>query len=339
MLTAGDFVHLPYTPDLTQAGIHYACLSLASSRDPVPDVGFDHLRGIIAGKATELAFRRKLTALEVPFDNLSETPFTAPEEYRVALGERRCDLISIPVFQKSKFQSFSQHPEQLLTTAALIPEKELFASHFSDLDLFIFAFVLAQIKPRLADQRQANQLGLPLYLVHPLPERWSQPAAWAPFGELLLKNELPPELNIELGGQDSQHHWITEQMQLPAGESCRASLGFHTLAYLHTGEIPTGRVSLHSPRPSKTQVIQPLEWGNIWVYGLEIILVGWMSRGEFRQQAARPRGGSRTSFSPHQHAPNRFLPVAQLHPLQTLFESTRAWAAEQPWRLRKSHAK
>src|SRR5512146_2431748 len=79
LITATDFVCVPYSPDLTQAGISYACRSLPHTYDRMGGSPFDRLRRIVTGIAVELAFRRYLSGRDVPFDVKGATPFTAPD--------------------------------------------------------------------------------------------------------------------------------------------------------------------------------------------------------------------------------------------------------------------
>ena len=320
-----DFIHLAYTPDMTQAGIQYACRSLAYTYDRMGGSPFERMRRIVAGKAVELAFRRHLSSQDIPHDNLGATHFTEPDHYDVALGGRRCDLKSFLIFHKSKISRLRQYPGLLLQAAALVPDDQLFAEHHSDQDLYIFAFVLALVTPDFDTLQQARQAGQPVHLVLPLPAAWAQPETWAPLGRLALKNELAPEVTVELGGQDSQHGFITESLQLPPGRRIQSNRDFHSLAYLHAPELPAGRVGISAPRLGEAHLAATGEWGNIWVYGIETVLAGWMRRGEFRQHAKRLPQGSRTFLYPRTRTPNRWLPVAQLHPMQELFEYTRRW--------------
>ena len=94
MLPPSDIIHLPYTPDLSEGGIAYACRSLAYTYDRMGGSPVDRLRRIAAGVAVELAFRRYLGEQSVPFDVLGSTPFTDPDHYDVSLGGHRCDVKS-----------------------------------------------------------------------------------------------------------------------------------------------------------------------------------------------------------------------------------------------------
>ena len=68
MITAKDFIHLHFTPDLTEGGIAYACRSLNHTYNRMGGSPYARLRRIVGGVAVELAFRHYLTSQDVPFD-------------------------------------------------------------------------------------------------------------------------------------------------------------------------------------------------------------------------------------------------------------------------------
>ena len=111
MLIPSDLIKLPYTPDLTQAGIAYACRSLAHTYDRMGGSQYDRLRRIGTGIAGELAFRRLLVQEEVPHDVLGATHFTEPDRYDIALGGRRCDLKGYVLSQKRKISQIRRQPD------------------------------------------------------------------------------------------------------------------------------------------------------------------------------------------------------------------------------------
>jgi len=89
MLTASDLIHLPYTPDLTEAGIAYVCRSLALARAGLGKPTFNRLRRMVGGTAVELAFRRYLHEQSIPFKVSGNQPFTDPDRYDISLACRR----------------------------------------------------------------------------------------------------------------------------------------------------------------------------------------------------------------------------------------------------------
>ena len=94
MITAKDFIHLPFTPDLTEGGIAYACRSLNYTYNRMGGSPYARLRCIVGGVAVEQAFRHYLTSQDVPFDVKGMTPFTEPDRYDISLGGHRCDIKS-----------------------------------------------------------------------------------------------------------------------------------------------------------------------------------------------------------------------------------------------------
>ena len=68
MVSSSDFIHLPYTRDLTEGGIAYAFRSLPYTYNRMGGSPYNGLRRIVAGVAVELAFRRYLSEQNIPFD-------------------------------------------------------------------------------------------------------------------------------------------------------------------------------------------------------------------------------------------------------------------------------
>jgi hypothetical protein len=60
---------------------------------------------------------------------------------------------------------------------------------------------------------------------------------------------------------------------------------------------------------------------------MEVILAGYMLRGEFRRRARRLPAGSQVLQYSRTKTANLALPVKDLYPLDDLFGRARAWAA------------
>ncbi len=325
MLSPSDLISLPYTPDLTRAGIVYACRSLPHTYDRMGGSPFHRLRRIVAGKAVELAFRRYLGREEVPYDTLGATPFTDPDRYDVALGGRRCDLKSFQVFDRPRIRQARRDPEFWLAASALVPADQLAADHLNDRDLYIFAFVTALVTRNQEELQRALAAGQPVYLIHPLPKAWARPSPWLSLGALSLKSDLPEPVKVEIGGQDGDRHFQTETLHLAPRTRQKTRKEYYSLAYLNLPHLPEGRLGVSSPRLAQTYIAPPEAWENIWVYGMEIILAGYMTRGEFRQRAHDLPANSRVLQYARTRTRNGALPVRQLHPLADLFDRAKAW--------------
>jgi len=99
------------------------------------------------------------------------------------------------------------------------------------------------------------------------------------------------------------------------------------VAYIHTKRSPEARLGIHSPTHGEAYIIQAHEWGNIWVYGMDIWLTGWLTHEEYRRKASVLPAGNRTFQYDRTRAKNLAVPMADLNPLGGLFERIRQWVA------------
>jgi len=329
MITASDFITLPYTPDMTLAGIKYACQSLPYTYDRMGGDRIKRLRRIVAGKGVELAFKRHLNQQEIPHDMLGSTPFTDPDHYDIAIGGRYCDIKSFILTQKERIRQIRQAPQQLLDAEALVPVDQISSRHFSDDDIYIFAFLLALITPNQNTLNQSIAADQPVYLITTLPKPWSKPAHWDSLGRLAIKSNTSFAIKLELGGQNQEHQFQSEQIILQPQKRRLIQSDFHTISYLYTPNLPDGTIGVHSPGLDETVLIDPISWGNIWVYGMDIIFGGYLTRGEFRQKSTRLPAGSRVFQYPSTRTENFSIPMQQLHPLHELFTQANSWQSSQ----------
>lgn len=326
MITAGDILRIPYTSDLTEGGIAYACRSLPHTYDRMGGSPFDRLRRIVAGVAVELAFRRYLTQQNIPFDIKGATPFTDPDRYDVSLGGHRCDIKSFLISYRDQIASLRADLEPALKAPALVPLDQYSADGHSPNDLYLFAFLTGLIAASPDDMQKASDAGQPTYLIHTMPKTWTRPHHWNPLGALALKSESDETLRLEIGGQDKGREFMTRSLELPPRTRVEVNADFYSLAYAHVKSRPRGRLGIHSSSRKETYLIEPAAWSNIWVYGMDVYLAGWISREEFRQRASLIREGSRVFQYNLTRVKNLAVPVSDLKPLPELFGRVRDWA-------------
>jgi hypothetical protein len=325
MVTASDLLRLPYTPDLTEGGIAYAVRSLPYTYDRMGGSPFDRLRRIVAGVAVELAFRRHLGEQDIPFDVKGATPFTDPDRYDVSLGGRRCDIKSFLITHRRQISSMHRDPGVTLKAPALVPLDQHNADGRSDNDLYLFAFLTGIIAASQEDLKKAEQARQPRCLVHVMPDAWGKPQAWTPIGPLALKSDSEAPLQVELEGQAEDRSYLTCTVRLPPRTRVPAPDPFYALSCVRVDRLPGARLGVHSPVRKEIHLIQPLEWGNIWVYGMDILLAGYLTRDEFRRRASLIQPGSRVFQYDRTRARNLAVPVADLKPLADLFARVREW--------------
>lgn len=325
MTGAEQFVHLPYTQDLTLGGIQYALRSLPHTYNRMGGSLYSRLRRIVGGVAVELALRHFLAESGTPFDVRGATPFTEPDRYDVALGGHRCDLKTFILSKRQQIAAVNRDPAILLRAPALVPEDQLLSENHSPQDLYLFAFLLGLTTNSQQEIAAAANAGQPFYLVHPLREQWSRPPAWDSLGRLTLKSECAAPLTVELGGQDGSRAFVTEEVNLPPKTRVVAQTDFFNLAYLRVKSIPTARLGLHSPKRPEIYLIPPQDWGNIWIYGMDIWLTGYLPREEFHHKASALPAGSPVFQYSHTQTKNFSVPMRDLRPLGDFLQRVKDW--------------
>lgn len=328
MIGVTDFIRLPYTADLTEGGIAYATRSLPYTYNRMGGSLYSRLRRIVGGVAVELAFRRYLGEKEIPFDVKGATPFTEPDRYDVALGGHRCDLKTFIISKRNQITSMRRSPNMALHAPALVPEDQFAAPNHNDQDLYLFAFLLGLTTNSPEDIQKAVDAEQPIYLIHPLRTDWSRPVAWVSLGRLALKSECNTPVTVEIGGQDADRNFISEKLVLEPLTRVFAVNSYYALSYIHVGTIPDARIGIHSASKGEIYLIQPHEWGNIWIYGMETWLTGYVSHEEFRRKASPIMAGSRVFQYSETQTKNFSVPIADLRPLPALFDQVKEWDAD-----------
>jgi hypothetical protein len=335
MISASDFIHLPYTSDLTEGGIAYAIHSLPYTYNRMGGSSPERLRRIVAGVAVELAFRRYLAEQGVPFDVMGATPFTDPDHYDVSLGGRRCDIKSFLITYREQISEMKRNPQIVLKAPALVPSDQNASEGHSHQDIYLFAFLSGLVAASKEDVEQTWQPDKPCYWIHVMPDAWNRPERWNPLGALALKSEAEETLTVEIGGQDAGREMRSLEVQIPPRTRLQVDDRFFSLAYVHAQWPPAARLGLHSPQLKETHIIDPSGWSNIWVYGLDLLLAGYLDRGEFNRRASFIHEGARVFQYNRTRTKNLAVSVYDLRPLSDLLERARAWSSA--GRDRESH--
>ena len=320
MVSASDLLHLPYTRDLTEGGIAYALRSLPYSFHRIPSSAYDRLRRAVASAAVELAFRRYLSEQNIPFDVKSALPFTEHDRYDVMLGGQRCEIKSFLISDRGQISQLQRAPEFALKAPALVASDQHAGDGHSYNDLYLFAFLPGRVTASQEDLQQAIKTEQPFSLVHVMPDAWNRPSKWNPLGKLVLKSDAEETQTIELGGQDEGRELRSQIVELPPRARVEIPGGFFSLSYVHTKSAPAARLGIRSPIRRETYMIAAPEWGNIWVYGMEVLMVGYLAREEFSRRASFMQAGSRVFPYEMTHVKNLAVPVSELKPLSDLLE-------------------
>src|SRR5258706_2641109 len=325
MISPYDLIPLPYTRDLTEGGIAYAVRSLPYIYNRAGGSPYDRLRRTVANGAVELAFRRYLSEQNIPFDVKSVAPFTDPNQYDVSLGGRRCDIKSFFISYREQIAEMKRNPQVVLDAPALVPSDQNVGEGHSDKDIYLFTFLSGLIAASQSDLQKVIYTEQPHYLVHVMPEAWLRPAKWNPLGALVLKSETDEAQIVEVGGQVEGREMRTTVVEVPPRTRIKLDEGFFSLAYIHSKSLPNARIGIHSPTLQETHIISALDWGNIWIYGLDILLAGYLTRAEFNRNARAILPGTRVFQYDHTHTKNLAVNISELKSLADLLEHVKVW--------------
>jgi hypothetical protein len=320
MISASDILHLPYTSDLTEGGIAYALRSLPYQYHRGRGSSYDALRRVVAGAAVQLAFRRYLSEQRIPFDVKGAVPFTEHQRYDVSLGRQRCDIQSFLISQRDQISEIQLNPQLLLKAPALVASDQHAGDGHSPFDLYLFAFLSGRVTASATELQKVIEAKQAYYLVHRMADAWNRPRQWNPLGRLALKSESDETQTIEIGGQDEGRDMRSSIVELPPRTRLEIQNKFFSLSYVHIQSDPQARIGIYSPNRNETYLIGAQDWGNIWIYGIDVLLAGYITRDEFSRRASFIQAGSHVFQQHATHVKNLAVPVSELKPLSELFE-------------------
>jgi hypothetical protein len=325
MITSSDLIHLPYTRDLTEGGIAYALRSLPYTYSRAGGSIYDRLRRVVAGAAVELAFRRYLSEQNILFEVKAANPFTDPERYDVALGGRRCDIKSFLISRREQVAEMKRNPQVMLNAPALVPSDQNAAEGHNDKDIYLFAFLSGLVAASMEDMQKAIHKKQPVHLAHVMPDAWLRPPDWKSLGKLVLKSESAEGQVVEVNGQVEGREMRTVSVELPPMTRVQIEEEYFSVAYIQSKSLPGARIGIHSPARKETHLVGVPDWGNLWVYGMDILLAGWLTRAEFNQRADPIQEGARVFQYDRTRTKNLAVPVHDLKPISDLLNRVKEW--------------
>ena len=317
MVSEEDLVHLTYTPDLTEAGIAYGLQWLSHSCGNTGEPILKKFQKLVLYKAVELAFRRYLAEKSVPSETVPSTSFASQGEYALVVAGWRCVLQCNFLPHQESPQPAESPPNQIMQAAALVSSEQVIAWVPGNKDVYIFAFITAQV---WRDAIQNSMVDRSAYWLVALPPAWSSPRTRAALGRLELKVDSNSELQISIGGRNLDQQLVSERMTLLPGQRVSTQHEYNCLAYLHVHQTPANRIGISSPDMRLSHLVSPKEWTNVWVEGDGITLAGYMPHPEFSRRSRRFPSSSQNEKSDRGEEKYRMLTVGELHPLHDLLE-------------------
>jgi len=78
-------------------------------------------------------------------------------------------------------------------------------------------------------------------------------------------------VEVQLGGQQAHHKQHITRLTLEPKVRTVIPTDFSTLSYLAQTSRPDGTLGLHSTARGDTYLIEKGTWGNLWIYGMDVI--------------------------------------------------------------------
>jgi hypothetical protein len=327
MPTPDDIIQLPCSEDLIQAGTAYVTRSLVEPGGRPANPDFDHLRAGVVDKAVELAFRRLVTEEDIPHQLIESVIFSQPDTFDVAFGGRRCVLSGMVICRREEINRVHNDLDSLVKGMVYLRESRR-SGATRDVDLYIFAFLTGLVTRSRQELQKALNASQPVHLIFPMTDDWAAPPQWDSLGTLTLKGDITAPVSMTLTGQDRHRGYLQSNVEVPSRERVQVEQDFNTLNVLQTAMLPDGPVGVHSPRLNETLLVSPYQWGNVWVYGMRIFLVGYISQGDFYRQAESLPPGSRVPGDPSLDEEVSSIPASALKPMEDLFVRAENWAQQ-----------
>jgi hypothetical protein len=325
MLGRNDLIQFKCEKSIMQAGIEEASRAAAQPGRYPQINSFDRIRLRAADNMVELGFRRCLVRRGVPHQLSASPDFIGQHSYDVSLGGRRCIPVAQMICRRGLIRNLGQTPQQFLQRKVYLPERVAWEA-YGDEDLYVFGFLTGLVTRSREAIKQAVVAGEPLHLLYRMPLEWSLPERWELLEALVLKTDLSKPVILTLHGQDGHQKYCTQQVELPGRKRIKIESEFFNVGALQINRLPKGPLGIHNPISNETLLAAPYQWGNVWVYGIRIVLAGYIRRRDFHRQAERANLAEALSANPCLENESLLaLPVSELNSLPGLFQKAAAW--------------
>ena len=104
----------------------------------------------------------------------------------------------------------------------------------------------------------------------------------------------------------------------PSGQRVELPEILLSLNHICVASRPSGRLGLHAPARRLIHMIEPGDWHNVWLEGWGMLLLGWITREEFRTRSKLIAPGRRVFQFDRTKTRNLAVSVSDLKPIAEL---------------------
>jgi len=290
------------------------------------DTSYEALRQKVAEVSVEVAFRRHLGSQGLLVTTEPPQPFSDPERHDAVLGGRRFDLRTALIRDRKRIEAMQRAPDGLREEWALIPAADVLAPERPDQDVFVFAFLTGLVTRSASELKRALGASQPCALLHCMPDAWKAPRTWRSMDPLTVSCRSPIR-ELEIHGQNEGRQHLSRTTALPPEREVKLESGLFAVSALQIQAPTRTAVRVRSAVHARPHIVMPRDWENIWVYGMEISIAGYLTRKEFRSRARPLRRSPRSQTRLRPRTTYLAVPVGQLEPVAGLLQAARSWQA------------
>lgn len=321
-VTAAEIQQLAFPEDLGLAGVEYAKRNQLPIRERFGALTLDILRAQAAEAAVELAFRRWLDRSGASYRVSVEVLPIESGWGTVIFGGRRCELEASVVETHNESARMLQSLDPLLNVQVSARRHTSMNAGQDGADLLVFGLVHVEVIRSREESVKMEMAGKPIQMAALLPDECLQPRGWASMGQIEIANRSDEDLILEAVGYDGSRQAMVEEIRVKGHGSVVLDGDFFTLGSLYRRTGPIEKINIEIERYGKCFPIGRHQWGNVWIYGREVFLLGYMARREY-DRAAKVRPGVR--HLPGSEIVSRGVRVGELRSMDELLARSRRW--------------
>jgi|YelNatPaOPRAMG01_1025707.scaffolds.fasta_scaffold21271_3 hypothetical protein len=306
---------------------------------------YERMRNIVKGIIVQQAFEDKLKECKIKYETKDRRKWYEIDRYDIYINGKKYDI-------KTNWIDSIPNKKWLLDCSALVPTDQVYSRTLSDDDIYIFCFITGKIH-NLNGYNPKEVLAKPcfdkdgMWILHGFwdyeflkPPKWIKAQGCKDLGHVLLKSTSRSDVgkSFILGGTRVQKEFQFEEITLDNKREAVTTREFFQLFFIRPldNNIPEGKIIIQTERGKVKEVINPRggfmterrekqlqllqnDWDDIWIYNSVIYMVGYMTKGEFKEKSEEIKRFDKTVKQFEIKTDNNRLFVSQLHPISDLF--------------------
>ncbi len=341
-----DIVSFKAQDDWITHGTEYAQLSWTHTYNRMgsSDI-FYKMRNIVKGITAQDGVEEQLLKRNIPYNKKDRKRWYETDRYDLEVNGVKYDV------KCNRVSNDFSTPKDLLEYSALVPSDQLNSRSLNDNDIYIFAFINYKEKtysphfnPRSTLDKFTKDIEHGKWIVHGF---WDKDfirrnrSNLSRVGriEIVSEDEQDKGMKFEVGGTVAPKEAHKEIIKLnPLNPHGYSIADYYELFYIRplSNKLPYGTITVLSDEGANEK-IHPLmgfdskrvngevrvtqnDWGDIWLYDAVIYYVGYMTKGEFKENSEELQRFDKSVKQFEIQTDNNRMFVNELRPMIELFQ-------------------